>query len=131
MRECKPPFSPDHVVGEFATLLKSYGVSQISGDRFANVWPVEVFAKVGMTYEQNAEPKSTLYTNMLQLLNSRVELLDEPRSIAQLCSLERRTARSGRELDRPSSRGPRRPDQCRGRASRWDASARSAAGLSY
>jgi hypothetical protein len=47
LRECKPPFSPDHVVGEFATLLKSYGVSQISGDRFANVWPVEVFAKVG------------------------------------------------------------------------------------
>ena len=85
-------------MGEFATLLKSYGVSQISGDRFANVWPVEVFAKVGMTYEQNAEPKSTLYTNMLQLLNSRVELLDEPRSIAQLCSLERRTARSGRDL---------------------------------
>jgi hypothetical protein len=34
-------------VGEFATLLKSYGVSQISADRFANVWPVEVFAKVG------------------------------------------------------------------------------------
>jgi hypothetical protein len=47
LRERKPPFSPEHVVGEFATLLKSYGVSQISGDRFANVWPVEVFAKVG------------------------------------------------------------------------------------
>ena len=74
-------------MGEFATLLKSYGVSQISGDRFANVWPVEVFAKVGITYEQNAEPKSTLYTNMLPLINScRVELLDEPRSIAQLCA---------------------------------------------
>ena len=71
--------------------------SQISGDRFANVWPVEVFAKVGITYEQNAEPKSTLYTNMLPLLNScRVELLDEPGSIVQLCGLERRTARGGR-----------------------------------
>lgn len=102
LRERKPPFSPEHVVGEFATLLKSYGVSQISGDRFANVWPVEVFAKVGMTYEQNAEPKSTLYTNMPPLLNSRVELLDEPRSIAQLCSLERRTARGGRNsIDHP------------------------------
>ena len=55
-----------------------------------------------MTDEQNAEPKGTLYTNMLQLLNSRVELLDEPRSIAQLCSLERRTARSGRDsIDHP------------------------------
>ena len=56
-------------MGEFATLLKSYGVSQISGDRF-DVWPVEVFAKIGVTYEQNAEPKSTLCTNMLPLLNS-------------------------------------------------------------
>jgi hypothetical protein len=56
--------------GRVRTLLKSYGVSQISGDRFANVWPVEVFDKVGVTYEQNAEPKSTLYTNMLPLLNS-------------------------------------------------------------
>jgi hypothetical protein len=56
----------------------------------------------GRGHEQNAEPKSTLYTNMLQLLNSRVELLDEPRSIAQLCSLERRTARSGRDsIDHP------------------------------
>ena len=90
-------------MGEFATLLKSYGVSQIGGDRFANVWPVEVFAKVGITYEQNAEPKSTLYTNMLPLINScRVELLDEPRSIAQLCALEGRTARSGLDtIDHP------------------------------
>ena len=31
-------------MGEFATLLKSYGVSP-----FRNVWPVEVFAKVGKT----------------------------------------------------------------------------------
>ena len=60
-------------MGEFATLLKSYGVSQISGDRFANVWPVEVFAKVGVTYEQNAEPKSTLYTNMLPLLGAAAD----------------------------------------------------------
>ena len=33
--------------GRLRHLLKSYGVSQISGGCFANVWPVEVFAKVG------------------------------------------------------------------------------------
>ena len=65
-------------MGEFATLLKSYGVSP----RFANVWPVEVFAKVGITYEQNAEPKSTLYTNMLPLINS-------PRRAAGRAALDR------------------------------------------
>jgi hypothetical protein len=57
-------------VGEFATLLKSYGVSQISGDRFANVWPVEAFGKVNIFYEQNAELNSTLNTNMLPLLKA-------------------------------------------------------------
>ena len=52
---------PEHVVGKFATLLKSYGVSQVSGDRFANVWPVEVFAKVGITYEQRRAQGYALY----------------------------------------------------------------------
>jgi hypothetical protein len=39
----------------------------------------------------------------LPLLNSgRVELLDHPRLIAQLCQLERRTARSGKDsIDHP------------------------------
>ena len=48
--------------------------------------------------EQSAEPKSSLYTNLLPLLNSyRIELLDHPRLVAQLCGLERRTARGGRD----------------------------------
>ena len=42
--------------------------------------------------------KSDLYRDMLPLLNSgKVELLDHPRLISQLCGLERRTARGGRD----------------------------------
>jgi hypothetical protein len=38
-----------------------------------------------------------LYREMLPALKAkRVELLDHPRLVAQLCGLERRTARSGR-----------------------------------
>ena len=103
LRERVPPFSPEQVVGEFAELLKSYNVTRITGDRFANIWPVEVFANVGIAYEQSAEPKSVLYTNMLPLLNScRIELLDHSKTINQLIALERRTARGGREsIDHP------------------------------
>ena len=103
LRERVPPFSPEQVVGEFAELLKSYNVTRITGDRFANIWPVEVFANAGIAYEQSAEPKSVLYTNMLPLLNScRIELLDHSKTINQLISLERRTARGGREsIDHP------------------------------
>jgi hypothetical protein len=55
-------------------------------------------AKYGVTVVPSAKPKSELYIGLLPLLNSgRVELLDQPRLIAQLGSLERRAARGGRE----------------------------------
>ena len=98
IREVKPPFSPSAVVAEFAALLKSYRLSTVIGDKYAGVWPVEQFAKVDIKYEQSARPKSELYQALLPLINSgTVDLLDHPRAIAQLCSLERRTARGGRD----------------------------------
>jgi hypothetical protein len=101
--ERRPPFSPDSVVAEYAQVLKSYGVTQVQGDKYAGAWVVEAFAKHGITCEQSAEPKSTIYGNVLPLLNAgRVELLDHPRLHAQLLALERRTARGGREsIDHP------------------------------
>jgi hypothetical protein len=86
------------VVVEFVDLLKSYRVSTVTGDRFGGEWPREAFRKLGVQYELSARPKSDLYRDFLPLVNSQqVELLDLPRSIAQLCSLERRTARGGRD----------------------------------
>jgi hypothetical protein len=58
---------------------------------------VESFAACGIRCEQSAEPKSSLYTNLLPLNNNRIELLHHPRLVAQLCGPERRTARSGRD----------------------------------
>jgi hypothetical protein len=98
LRESRPPFDPDLVCAEFAQLLKQYRVMRITGDKFAGVWPVAAFARVGISYEQSARPKSELYQSLLPLLNSgRVSLLDDRRLIAQLVGLERRTARGGRE----------------------------------
>jgi hypothetical protein len=57
VREVRPPFSPEQTVADFATLLKSYGVSKVIGDRYAGIWPVEMFSKVGIIYEQSAKPK--------------------------------------------------------------------------
>ena len=98
VRETKPPFSPEAVVGEYARLLKNYNVNSITGDKYAGIWPVEQFAKFNIRYEQSAAPKSDLYRDTLPLINSRrIDLLDNPKLIAQLCGLERRTARSGRD----------------------------------
>jgi hypothetical protein len=91
------------VVSEFATVLKLYALSSVTGDRYAGEWPREQFAKFGIRYEPAAKSKSDLYVDLLSLINSgRIELLDHPRSINQLLNLERRTARGGREsIDHP------------------------------
>jgi hypothetical protein len=98
LRETKPPFNPEAVVDEYTRLLKSYGISSIIGDRYAGIWPAAEFAKVGISYEASAVPKSDLYGGLLPLLNSRrIELLDNDRLVQQLVGLERRTARSGKD----------------------------------
>src|SRR5262249_20697967 len=98
LREVRPPFSPESVVAEFADLLNRYSVSTITGDRYAGEWPREQFRKLGIQYEPATRAKSELYKDLLARVNSgQVELLDHPRCVAQLCSLERRTARGGRD----------------------------------
>ena len=48
--------------------------------------------------EFSDQAKSDIYKELLPLLNSgKIALLDHPRLIAQLCGLERRTARSGKD----------------------------------
>ena len=43
VREIRAPFSPDDAVAEFATLLKSYGIRAVRGDRYAAEWVSESF----------------------------------------------------------------------------------------
>jgi hypothetical protein len=98
VRERRPPFSPEDVVREFATLLATYRVSTVVGDRYGGEWPAERFREHGITYEPAERPKSDIYREVLPILNSgRAELLDLPRLTTQLCGLERRTARGGRD----------------------------------
>jgi hypothetical protein len=75
----------------------------VVGDRYAGEWPRERFQIHGINYQPSAKPRSDIYTSMLPAVNGgRVELLDHPRLVQQLCSLERRTARSGRDsVDHP------------------------------
>ncbi len=103
MRERKPPFSPEAVVEEYAALIKSYGLSEVTGDRYAGEWPREAFRRHGIAYKLADQTRSQLYQDMLPLLNSRrLSLLDSAVLVAQICGLERRVARGGREsIDHP------------------------------
>jgi hypothetical protein len=96
--EARPPFKPETVVKQFADELRRYGIATIVGDKFGGEWVPARFAEHGIELEQSARPKSDLYVDLLPMLHSgRVELLDNPRLARELASLERRTARSGRD----------------------------------
>ena len=91
--------NPDAATTEFSTLLKAYGVAKVIGDRYAGEWVREPFRRHGVDYQLSEAPKSDIYRDALPLFNAgRAQLLDVKRLINQLCSLERRTARGGRDL---------------------------------
>ena len=105
IRERKAPHSPENVIEEFSKILKTYGISKAYADKYAGMFPVEQFRNFGITLEPSDRVKSAIYTDFLPLLNSaRVELLDNTHCINQLCNLERRTARGGRDIvDHPAN----------------------------
>jgi hypothetical protein len=98
VRERRPPFSPEAVVGDFAMTLKSYRISTVRGDHYSGNWARERFAVHEIEYRVADKTKSELYGALLPMLNSgQVELLDHKRLVSQLCGLERRTSRGGRD----------------------------------
>ncbi len=87
VREVRPPFSPEAVVRDFAGVLRSYGVSTVTGDHYAGEWPRERFSAYGISYKPSDKSRSDIYLEMLPLLNSKqVQLLDNPRLVVQFVS---------------------------------------------
>jgi len=103
VRERRAPFNPSEVVAELAEVLRAYRVSSVQGDRYGGEWPRERFRSYGIQYVPAEKVRSDLYREMLPMVHSgQVELLDNPQLLSQLCSLERRTARTGRDsIDHP------------------------------
>ena len=102
-REIAAPFTPDDAVDEFVQLLSRYGLRSTSGDAYAAAWVRTAFEKRGVDYRHCELPRSALYLNLLPHLNSRtIQLLDHPRAVNQIASLERRTSRGARDtIDHP------------------------------
>jgi hypothetical protein len=96
LRERPAPFSPESVVLEFAATLKKYRAFTVTGDRYAGEWPREAFSKCGVAYKASKRNRSEIYLELLPaLMSGQVDLLDNPRLLAQLVALERRTGRAG------------------------------------
>jgi len=103
LREITAPFDPETAVDEFARLFRSYGIRKTNGDRYAAAWCSQAFEKRQIEYRHSELPKSALYLNLLPHVNGKtIRLLDHPRAVNQIASLERRTSRGGRDsIDHP------------------------------
>jgi hypothetical protein len=103
IRAVRPPFNPDQVTQEFCKVLNTYGIIKVVGDKYAGEWPSQRFSAHSMTYEFSERTKNEIYVQSLPLLMAgRCELLDNQKLVTQLCSLERKTSRGGRQsIDHP------------------------------
>jgi hypothetical protein len=98
--EVRAPFNPETATQQIAAVLKSYGLSETIGDRYAAEWIPSAFARYGISYRKAALDRSATYANVLPLFNSgRVALIDNPRLVAQFAGLERRTTVRGDRID--------------------------------
>jgi len=103
LREIVPPFSPEAAVAEFVDILKRYRCPMVVGDAYGSQWVQEAFTKAGCYYRVAEKPKSQIFLDRLPVvLSQAVVLLDSPRLISQLTSLERQTRRGSRDsVDHP------------------------------
>lgn len=96
--EIRPPFNPTSATEQMAATLKSYGLRETIGDRYAAEWVVDAFAKCGIAYKHSERDRSAAYLDALPLFTSgRVRLIDNKRLVNQFASLERRTFAGGRD----------------------------------
>ena len=97
--EIKSPCNPSEATRQVCELLRSYRLTQTTGDHFGAGWVTSEFSKNGCRYVHSKENRSEVYLSVLPLLNSqRVRLLDNRRLATQFCNLERRTSTMGRDI---------------------------------
>jgi hypothetical protein len=84
----KPPFNPRHAVKKFAKILKHWGISCVTGDRYAGETFRADFQEYGITYNVCSFTKHQLYEALEPMINAaEVELLDESKLYEQLLGL--------------------------------------------
>jgi hypothetical protein len=103
VRGRRPPFDPQQVVEEFVTLVKQFGIYQVTGDRYSAEWVASAFSQRGIRYVPSDKSKSDIYLEVLPLFTRGViSIPDLPPLIRELRLLERQTHRGGRDtVDHP------------------------------
>jgi hypothetical protein len=98
VRSWRPLFNPSGVIHEVSDLLKSWGLRECSGDKYAPGFVQELFRANGITYAFADQSTSDAYLALVHIVNAeQVRLLDHPEVLRELRGLERRRGTSGRD----------------------------------
>ena len=98
----KAPCSPTDAVKACVAVLRRYGCTRVTGDRYAAQFTVDAFNREGIAYEPSPLVKSDLYAGALPIIVAgKCSLLDHERMASQFCALERRHGRSRDAIDHP------------------------------
>jgi hypothetical protein len=88
------PFNPRTAIKKFAALIKSYGLSSVTGDNYAGETFKADFESEGISYRSSPLNKTELYEHLEPALNAReVDLPDIPKLQEQLLTLVLKGAR--------------------------------------
>jgi hypothetical protein len=96
--EIRPPFNPAEAVAQIAAMLRAYGLTETTGDRYAAEWVVAAFASNGITYKHSERDRSAIYQDCLPLFTSgRARILDHQKLVSQFAQLERKISPMGKD----------------------------------
>ena len=90
----RPPFNPRSAVSKFASVIRQYGATRVTGDNYAGETFKADFASEGISYRSSPLSKTELYEEFEPRLNAgEVELPDIPKLQEQLLTLVIKGAR--------------------------------------
>jgi hypothetical protein len=99
------PLGFQWVCGQVAGILRDFGINFLRGDQFAAVAVNQEFMKLGISYGEftlNRNNRAQLFNNLRHVIEQqRIELLDDPKLLQQLRSLEEHRSSDGNIDIRP------------------------------
>jgi hypothetical protein len=111
--EIRAPFNVTAATRQVSETLKSYGLSEVHGDKYAAGWVVDAFDKCGIKYRHSERDRSAVYADALPLFTAgRARLLDNKRLVNQFAGLERKVSPGGRDRIGHPERSGHHDDAC-------------------
>lgn len=98
VRAWPAPHNPEVVIAEAAAILRSYGCSSVTSDRYAGQFPARVLERHRIALRVSELDRSALYVELLpRVLSQTVTIPNDPALLRELRGLERRRGFAGKD----------------------------------